>query len=69
MKILLLSLRQSHFNCFIYSHGLPKGQMWYHVKGYHSYFCYPDIEGSLTGAYWSIKGEITLHPFSRFAPI
>ena len=30
-------------NGLVYSHGLPKGQMWYHVKDYHSFFWYPDI--------------------------
>ena len=38
MKIPLLSLGQNHLKALVYSHGLPKGQMWYHVKGYDTNF-------------------------------
>ena len=39
-------LGKAFSNALVYSHGLSKGQMWYHVKGLHSYFLYLNIVGS-----------------------
>ena len=49
--IIIASAKPFQINALVYSHGLPKGQMWCHVKRYHSY--YPDIVGSHSRAYGS----------------
>ena len=39
-------LGKSISNALVYSHGLSKGHMWYHVKDCHLFFRHMDIVGS-----------------------
>ena len=61
--IIIASARPFQINALVYSHGLPIGQMWCHVKRYHSYFYIRLVWGRKDVPMGCIKGG---QPSTRF---